>query len=121
MTNSKKTKWIQAEHDKAVKVHHENIDRIQKLEEKISTNLYRIHYYHFSFIKLERQEKYDKYDLGMDLIKEEQKKLALQIAQFQKDIDSNTKSASWELCQKQSDKDMLAKKYDKLFPKEVTK
>ena len=55
MTNSKKTKWIQAEHDKAVKVHHDNIDRIQKLEEKISTNLYRIHYYHFSFIKLERQ------------------------------------------------------------------
>ena len=57
----------------------------------------------------------------MDLIKEEQKKLALEIAQFQKDIDSNTKSASWELCQKQSDKDMLAKKYDKLFPEEVTK
>ena len=32
------------------------------------------------------------------------------LVKFQKDIDSNTKSASWELCQKQSDKDMLAKK-----------
>jgi len=119
VTDTKKQKWITAEHNKAVKIHHNNIDRIQKLEEKISYNLYKIHYHHYSFIKLDRQEKYDKYELTMDLIKAEEVKLALEIAQLQKDIDSQSKKTSWKICQKNSNKEMLAKKYDKLFPKEL--
>lgn len=121
MTDTKKQKWITAEHNKAVKIHHNNIDRIQGLEEKISSNLYKIHYHHYSFIKLDRQEKYDKYELTMDLIKAEEVKLALEIAQLQKDIDSQSKETSWKICQKNSNEEMLAKKYDKLFPKEVAK
>ena len=50
MTDAKKQKWIAAEHNKAVKIHHDNIDRIKELEEKINTNLYRNHYHHYSYI-----------------------------------------------------------------------
>ena len=40
--DTKKQKWIEQQQDKAVKVHHKNLDRIKKLEDKIDTNLYRI-------------------------------------------------------------------------------
>ena len=41
--DSKKQKWIEQQQDKAVKVHHKNLDRIKKIEDKITTNLYRIY------------------------------------------------------------------------------
>ena len=117
MTDSKKQKWIDTEHDKAVQIHWDNIDRIKNLEEEISTKLYRIFYFHHSFQKLDRQENYEKYDLGMDLIRDEQKKLALEIADLQKEIDVNPFDKSVAIMRKNSDKEMLSKKYDKLFKK----
>ena len=117
MTDTKKQKWIDTEHDKAVQIHWDNIDRIKNLEEEISTKLYRIFYFHHSYAKLERQEKFDKYDLGMDLIRDEQKKLALEIGNLQKEIDVNPFDKSVAIMRKNSDKEMLSKKYDKLFKK----
>ena len=117
MTDTKKQKWIETEHQKAVQVHWDNLDRIKNLEEEISTKLYRIFYYHHSFQKLDRQENYEKYDLGMDLIRDEQKKLALEIADLQKEIDENPFDKSVAIMRKNSDKEMLSKKYDKLFKK----
>ena len=117
MKQSKKEKWIETESKKAVQIHWNNIDRIKKLEEEISTKLYRIFYFHHSYVKLERQEKFDKYDLGMDLIRDEQKKLALEIADLQKQIDVNSFDKSVAIMRKNSDKEMLSKKYDKLFKK----
>ena len=90
---------------------------IKNLEEEISTKLYRIFYFHHSYAKLERQEKFDKYDLGMDLIRDEQKKLALEIGNLQKEIDVNPFDKSVAIMRKNSDKEMLSKKYDKLFKK----
>ena len=112
-----KQEWIKEEHQKAVQVHWDNIDRIKNLEEEISTKLYRIFYFHHSYAKLERQEKFDKYDLGMDLIRDEQKKLALEIADLQKEIDVNSFDKSVAVMRKNSNKEMLSKKYDKLFKK----
>ena len=34
--------WVQQEHDKAVKVHHDNIDRVRGLESKIESKLRRV-------------------------------------------------------------------------------
>ena len=53
----------------------------------------------------------------MDLIREEQKKLALEIADLQKQIDVNSFDKSVAIMRKNSDKEMLSKKYDKLFKK----
>ena len=33
--NTKKQKWIKAEHDKAVQIHWKNLDRIKDLDNKI--------------------------------------------------------------------------------------
>ena len=116
MKLTKKEKWIETESQKAVQIHWDNIDRIKELEEQISTKLIRIHYFQHSYNKLERQDNYDKYDLGMDLIRDEQKKLAVEIADLQKQIDVTPFEKSVEVMRKNSNKDMLAKKYDKLFP-----
>lgn len=116
MKQSKKEKWIETESKKAVQIHWDNIDRIKHLEAEISTKLVRIYYFHHSYTKLERQDNYDKYDLGMDLIRDEQKKLAIEIADLQKQIDVNPFEKSVALMRKNSNEEMLAKKYDKLFP-----
>ena len=52
----------------------------------------------------------------MDLIRDEQKKLAVEIADLQKEIDVNPFEKSVALMTKNSNEEMLAKKYDKLFP-----
>ena len=116
MKTTKKEKWIKTESQKAVQIHWDNIDRIKELEEQISTKLIRIHYFQHSYNKLERQDNYEKYDLGMDLIRDEQKKLAVEIADLQKQIDVNPFEKSVALMRKNSNEEMLAKKYDKLFP-----
>ena len=121
MTNSKKTKWIKQQQDKAVKIHHIIIDRIDKLEQKIDHNLYLIYLLHISWNKLDLEQDSDEYGYGMELLKEKSKNLALDISQFQKDIDTNTKDDSWKVCKIAKDENMLSKKYDKLFPKEVKK
>ncbi len=123
MKLTKKEKWIETESKKAVQIHWDNIDRIKNLEAEISTKLVRIHYFQHSYNKLERQDNYEKYDLGMDLIRDEQKKLAVEIADLQKQIDVNPFEKSVEVMRKNSNIDMLAKKYEKLFssppPKKV--
>ena len=121
MKLTKKEKWIETESKKAVQIHWDNIDRIKELEEQISTKLVRIYYFHHSYTKLERQDNYDKYDLGMDLLRDEQKKLAVEIADLQKQIDVNPFEKSVALMRKNSNQEMLAKKYDKLFPVEPQK
>ena len=119
--NTKKQKWIEKQQNEAVKIHHKNIDRIDKLEQKIDHNLYLIYLLHISWNKLDLEQDSDEYGYGMELLKEKSKNLALDISQFQKDIDTNTKDDSWKVCKIAKDENMLSKKYDKLFPKEVKK
>jgi len=118
--NTKKQKWIEQQQDKAVKVHHKNLDRIKKLEEKITTNLYRIFSIQESINYL--NDEYDsKYEYGIDLLREQAKKFALDIGEYQKNIGTNSKSSSWTVCCAARDKEMLSKKYDKLFGQEDKK
>ena len=118
---SKKQKWIEKQQSEALKIHHKNIDRIDKLENKIEHNLYLIYLLHISWNKLDLEQDSDEYGYGMELLKEKSKNLALDISQFQKDINTNTKDDSWKVCKIAKDENMLSKKYDKLFPEEVTK
>ena len=117
--NTKKQKWIEKQQNEAVKIHHKNIDRIDKLEQKIDHNLYLIYTLHISWNKLDLEQDSDEYSYGMDLLKEKSKKLALDIGEYQKDIDTNSKDDSWKACKVAKDKQMLSKKYDKLFGKEA--
>ena len=118
--DTKKQKWIEQQQDKAVKVHHKNLDRIKKLEDKIDTNLYRI----FSIqecINFLNDEYESKFEYGIDLLREQAKKFALDIGEYQKNIGTNSKDASWIVCRAAKDKEMLSKKYDKLFAQEDKK
>ncbi len=117
--DTKKQKWIEQQQDKAVKVHHKNIDRIDKLEQKIDHNLYLIYALHISWNKLDLEQECDEYCYGMDLLKEKSKKLALDIGEYQKNIGTNTKDNSWKVCRAAKDEQMLSKKYDKLFGQEA--
>ena len=116
---TKKRRWIEQQQDKALKIHHKNLDRIEKLEQKIDHNLYLIYALHISWNKLDLEQDCDEYSYGMDLLKEKSKKLALDIGEYQKDIDTNTKDNSWKACKVAKDEQMLSKKYDKLFGKEA--
>jgi hypothetical protein len=57
----------------------------------------------------------DNYDPGVDELKNRQKQLALDIAKWQKEIDTNSWDNSCETMQRDSDEEMLAEKYDKLI------
>ena len=118
---TKKQRWIEKQQDEALKIHHKNIERIDKLENKIEHNLYLIYLLHISWNKLDLEQDSDEYGYGMELLKEKSKKLALDISLYQKDIDSNTKNNSWKVCRAAKDKEMLSKKYDKLFGQEDKK
>ena len=111
---TKKRRWIEQQQDKALKIHHKNIERIDKLENKIEHNLYLIYLLHISWNKLDLEQDSEEYGYGMDLLKEKSKKLALDISEYQKDIDSNTKDDSWKAYNTESES-VLSKKYDKLF------
>ena len=115
--NTKKQKWIEKQQNEAVKIHHKNIDRIDKLEQKIDHNLYLIYALYISWNKLDLEQDCDEYAYGMDFLKEKSKKLALDIGEYQKDIDSNTKDDSWKTYKGESE-NALSKKYDRLFEKE---
>ena len=117
---TKKHRWIEQQRDKALKIHHKNIERINELENKIEHNLYLIYLLHISWNKLDLEQDSDEYGYGMNLLKEKSKKLALDISEYQKDIDSNTKDDSWEAYKRESESD-LSKKYDRLFSKENKK
>ena len=118
--NTKKQKWIEQQQDKAVKVHHKNLDRIKKIEDKITTNLYRIYSLQVSMNLLEEQED-EQFEYGLDFLRQQAKKFALDIGEYQKNIGTNSKSSSWIACCAARDKEMLSAKYDKLFGQEDKK
>ena len=53
----------------------------------------------------------------MELIKKEQLKHCLEVADLQKQIDKNPFEKSVEVMRKNSNEEMLSKKYDRLFKK----
>ena len=118
--DTKKQKWIEKQQNEAVKIHHKNLDRIKKIEDKITNNLYRIYSIQESINYL--NDEYDsKYEYGIDLLREQAKKFALDIGEYQKNIGTNSKSSSWIACCAARDKEMLSAKYDKLFGQEDKK
>ena len=117
--DTKKQKWIEKQQNEAVKIHHKNLDRIKKIEDKITTNLYRIYSLQVSMNLLEEQED-EQFEYGLDFLRQQAKKFALDIGEYQKDIDSNTKDDSWKAYKTESE-NVLSKKYDKLFGQEDKK
>ena len=118
MNESKKEKWIKTEHDKAVQIHWDNIRRIKKLKDQQFTKIYRIYSYQIGHNKLNDQAK-DKYELSMESIREHQLKHCLEVAELQKEIDKNSFQKSLETMKKNSNEEMLSKKYDRLFNKKT--
>mgnify|MGYP003138032942 CR=1 FL=1 len=116
MNESKKEKWIKTEHDKAVQIHWDNLARINDLKIQQSTKIYRIYSYQISHNKLDKKAK-EKYDLGLESIREKQLKHCIEVAELQKEIDKNPFEKSVETMRKNSNEEMLSKKYDRLFNK----
>ena len=120
MNESKKEKWIKTEHDKAVQIHWDNLDRIKKLKDEQSTKIYRIYSYQITNNLLDQEDYEDgKHELSIDLIKKEQLKHCLEVAELQKEIDKNPFEKSVETMRKNSNEEMLSKKYDRLFNKKT--
>ncbi len=117
---SKKQKWIKAEHDKAVQIHWDNIDRIKKLKDEQSTKIYRIYSYQITN-NLLREEDYEdgKYELSIELMQKEQLKHCIEVANLQKQIDKNSFEKSVQVMRKNSNEEMLSRKYDRLFNKKT--
>ena len=118
MNESKKEKWIKAEHQKALQIHWDNIKRIRKLKDEQSTKIYRIYSYQIGRNKLMDQAK-DKYELSIESIRKQQLEHCIEVAELQKEIDKNPFEKSVETMRKNSDKEMLSKKYDRLFNKKT--
>jgi hypothetical protein len=120
MNESKKQKWIKSEHDKAVQIHWDNIDRIKKLKEDQDTKIYRIYSYQITNNTLEEKDYEDgEHELSIELIKKEQLKHCIEVADLQKQIDKNPFKKSVEIMHKNSNEEMLSKKYDRLFNKKT--
>jgi len=115
---SKKQKWIKGEHDKAVQIHWDNLARIRKLKEEQSTKIYRIYSYEITNNKLEDLcDEDNEHELAFDLIKEQQLKHCIEVADLQKQIDKNPFEKSVQVMRKNSNEEMLSRKYDRLFKK----
>ena len=120
VNESKKEKWIKTEHDKAVQIHWDNLSRISKLKEDQDTKLYRIYSYQITYNTLEEEDYEDgKHELSIELIKKEQLKHCIEVADLQKQIDKNPFEKSVEIMRKNSNEEMLSKKYDRLFNKKT--
>ena len=115
---SKKQKWIKTEHDKAVRIHWDNIDRIDKLKREISTKVYRVYDLQKSHNKLDCVDT-EKYSNGTKVIRKEQIDLCIKVTDLQKQIDKNPFEKSVEIMQKNSNEEMLSRKYDRLFNKKT--
>ena len=117
---SKKEKWIKAEHDKAVQIHWDNLARIRKLKEEQSTKIYRIYSYEITNNKLEDLcDEDNEHELTFELIKEQQLKHCIEVADLQKQIDKNPFEKSARIMRKNSNEEMLSRKYDRLFNKKT--
>ena len=120
MNESKKQKWIKAEHDKAVQIHWDNLARIRKLKEEQSTKIYRIYSYQITNNTLEEEDYEDgKHELSMELVRKEQLKHCIEVADLQKQIDKNPFEKSVRIMRKNSNEEMLSRKYDRLFNKKT--
>ena len=120
MNESKKQKWIKTEHDKAVQIHWDNIDRIKKLKDQQSTKIYRIYSYQITNNTLEEEDYEDgKHELSMELVRKEQLKHCIEVADLQKQIDKNPFEKSVRIMKKNSNEEMLSRKYDRLFNKKT--
>ena len=120
MNESKKQKWIKTEHDKAVQIHWDNLARIRKLKEEQSTKIYRIYSYEITNNKLEDLcDEDNEHELAFDLIKEQQLKHCIEVADLQKQIDKNPFEKSVQVMRKNSNEEMLSRKYDRLFNKKT--
>ena len=120
MNESKKQKWIKTEHDKAVQIHWDNIDRIKKLKDQQSTKIYRIYSYQITNNTLEEEDYEDgKHELSTELIQKEQLKHCIEVANLQKEIDKNPFEKSVRIMRKNSNEEMLSRKYDRLFNKKT--
>ena len=120
MNESKKQKWIKTEHDKDVQIHWDNIDRIKKLKDQQSTKIYRIYSYQITNNTLEEEDYEDgKHELSMELVRKEQLKHCIEVADLQKQIDKNPFEKSVRIMRKNSNEEMLSRKYDRLFNKKT--
>ena len=120
MNESKKQKWIKTEHDKAVQIHWDNIDRIKKLKDQQSTKIYRRYSYQRTNNTLEEEDYEDgKHELSMELVRKEQLKHCIEVADLQKQIDKNPFEKSVRIMRKNSNEEMLSRKYDRLFNKKT--
>ena len=142
-----KEKWVKEQHDKAVQIHWDNIDRIRDLDHKILKKTCTISQLQISISALEHikcdlqwsdfskeenkifarvdhtfaedEAHYhfgENYDSGIDMLQHKQKELCIEVAALQLEIESNPFKKSCAIMQKDSDEEMLAKKYDELFP-----
>ena len=118
--DTKKQKWIKTEHDKAVQIHWDNIDTIKKLKDQQSTKIYRIYSYQITNNTLEEEDYEDcKHELSMELVRKEQLKHCIEVADLQKQIDKNPFEKSVQVMRKNSNEEMLSRKYDRLFNKKT--
>ena len=147
----KKT-WVKAEHDKAVQIHHDNIDRVRRLESQIESKLRTLssigdsidllkttadRWQYDEFSKSQKQilarvnhlpvediefcdpaecQMY-RYTDGASILTEKQVEICKTISDLQASIDSNTFDMSVERMWKDSNEEMLGKKYDRLVKK----
>ena len=136
-----KEDWILEQHDKAVKVHHANIDRIKDLNKEIDKKLWRINSIKVaeSFLtnkKCEWEFKGEDYseelstltgwfetrsvcagvfDEGIEVLRREAIEKAIEIAKLQADIDTHTWDDSVKIMHENTDKEKLEADYDKLI------
>ena len=135
-----KEDWIQEQHDKAVKVHHANIDRIKKLNTEIDQKLSKMNALQVSesFLghkKCEWECKGGDYseelssltgwfetniviaeifEDGIEVLRKERIKISVAVAKLQADIDSHTWDDSVKIMTENTDKEKLEEEYDKL-------
>ena len=136
-----KEDWIQEQHDKAVKVHHANIHRIEDLNKEIDKKLWRINSLKVaeSFLtnkKCDWEFKGSNYseeltaltgyfetnevcagvfDEGIEVLRREAIEKAIEIAKLQADIDTHTWDDSVKIMHEETDKEKLEADYDKLI------
>ena len=135
-----KEDWIHEQTNKAVKVHHANIDRIADLNKEIDKKLWEINSLKVaeSFLtnkKCEWEFKGEDYseelstltgwfetssvcagifDEGIEVLRKEAIERAIEIANLQADIDSHTWDDSVKIMHEETDKEKLEADYDKL-------
>ena len=135
-----KEDWVQEQHDKAVKVHHANIDRIEDLNKEIDKKLWRINSIKVaeSFLSNKKCEWECKggdyseelstltgwfettevcagvFDEGIKVLRKEAIEKAIEIAKLQADIDSNSWDDSVKVMHENTDNEKLEEDYDKL-------